>query len=277
LPHYWQLQPPQQPRKHNAQQQLRRAHNAAATRRQGAHIVSSTTRAVQNVQPLQKPVSPASYYRAKAASFATFTAANKNPEKMNISQRSRAAIMATATGHRAAEIGVTGSKFFALLKLIDIAGEPIQCEQDSKLHGLKALQISRGTWVACHRVIFKGGASKCTWFVLQNPAPNPAPKYKAGQVVHYTNPQGVYWGERTIIAAEFWQGDNYTDWRYYLSASDTPWYPVGEKCLYPAPHRFFTIGTKSGYIESAGSAASFYYLQSLFLVRKSQNLLSIIK
>ena len=196
---------------------------------------------------------------------------------MKISASNRAAIIATATGHRAAEIGVTGSKFFALLKLIDKAGEPIECEQDSKLHGLNALQISPGTWVAVRRDVYKNGCSKCTWFVLQNIKPQPAPKYKAGQTVHYTNPYGVYWGERTIIAAEFWQGDSYTAWRYYLSASDTPWYPVDEKCLTAAPHRFFKIGRNTGYIESAGNALHFYYLQSLFLVRKSQNQLTIIK
>ena len=196
---------------------------------------------------------------------------------MKISASNRAAIIATATGHRAAEIGVTGSKFFALLKLIEKAGEPIQCEQNSKLHGLNALQISPGTWVAVRRDIYKNGYSKCTWFVLQSNKPQPAPKYHAGQRVHYTNPQGVYWGERTIIAAEFWKGDNYTAWRYYLSDSDTPWYPVGEKSLYPVPHRIFKIGRKTGYIESAINAGTFQYLTSLFLIRKSQNQLTIIK
>jgi hypothetical protein len=190
-------------------------------------------------------------------------------------QRVLATVTGTATPENY-EAGIYGSKFFALLRLIEGKGEPIQCEAGSKLHGLKALQVEPGKWVAVERIIYKGGFSKCTWFLLAA-IDSSRPKFKEGDRVHYTNPQGVYFGERTILKAEHWQREYGNQWRYFISDSDSPWYPVAESSLYPAPHRFFTIGSKSGYIESAGNAASFYYLQSLFLVRKQQNQLTIIK
>jgi hypothetical protein len=58
------------------------------------------------------------------------------------------------------------------------------------------------------------------------------PKFSIGDVVNYTNPQGVDFGKRKILGIEIWEechGDNRV--RYFLSDSDTPWFPVGETCL----------------------------------------------
>lgn len=58
-----------------------------------------------------------------------------------------------------------------------------------------------------------------------------AAKFSPGDKVIYTNPQGVCWGERTILKAELWERDYGNHWRYYISDSDSPWYPVNENCL----------------------------------------------
>ncbi|QOJ19503.1 MAG: hypothetical protein HRU77_01605 [Gammaproteobacteria bacterium] len=58
------------------------------------------------------------------------------------------------------------------------------------------------------------------------------PKFSIGDEVNYTNPQGVDFGKRKILGIEIWEeyhGDNRV--RYFLSDSDTPWFPVGETCL----------------------------------------------
>lgn len=59
----------------------------------------------------------------------------------------------------------------------------------------------------------------------------PKPKFKAGDKVIYTNDYGVCWGEREILRAEFWQGDGYIDWKYYINEKDSHWAPVSEKNL----------------------------------------------
>ena len=62
--------------------------------------------------------------------------------------------------------GVSGSKFFALLRAIRMFGVPIECAADSKLHGLKALEIAKNEWIAVRREVYTGGSSKCTWYLL---------------------------------------------------------------------------------------------------------------
>jgi hypothetical protein len=57
------------------------------------------------------------------------------------------------------------------------------------------------------------------------------PKFKINDKVIYTNPQGVCWGEKTIVGYELWTGETYTAHRYYISPTDTPWYPVHEDGL----------------------------------------------
>jgi hypothetical protein len=57
------------------------------------------------------------------------------------------------------------------------------------------------------------------------------PKYKEGDKLIYVNHYGVYIGSRTVTKLEFWLGETYVDWRYYIDPTDAPWYPVSEKCL----------------------------------------------
>jgi hypothetical protein len=59
-------------------------------------------------------------------------------------------------------------------------------------------------------------------------------KPKNGDKVNYTNPQGVFWGERTIKDVFIGTDPNqffYGQTRYYIDPTDTPWYCVGEDCL----------------------------------------------
>ena len=52
-------------------------------------------------------------------------------------------------------------------------------------------------------------------------------KFHVGQVVNYTNDNGVNWGNRTIIKAE------HTDYgkAYYINPTDSPWFAVPERCF----------------------------------------------
>jgi len=56
------------------------------------------------------------------------------------------------------------------------------------------------------------------------------PRYKAGDVVIYTNDYGVCWGERTIVSvADFrWSGGEPL---YYITPTDSPWCPKPERNL----------------------------------------------
>jgi len=55
----------------------------------------------------------------------------------------------------------------------------------------------------------------------------PYPAFRPGQLVEYTNPQGVYWGVCQIVSIE------YRTKRpcYYITPTDTPWFAVGEECF----------------------------------------------
>ena len=53
-------------------------------------------------------------------------------------------------------------------------------------------------------------------------------KFQIGEKVNYTNSNGVFWGERTIIGVESWYGD---DCRYFIDPTDTPWFSVDERNL----------------------------------------------
>lgn len=59
------------------------------------------------------------------------------------------------------------------------------------------------------------------------------PKFQAGDPVIYTNPQGVCWGEKIVVGHEVWEGEHYVDHRYFITPTDTPWYPVSQSCLEP--------------------------------------------
>lgn len=52
-------------------------------------------------------------------------------------------------------------------------------------------------------------------------------KFKVGDVVLYTNPQGVFWGERKIVKLD----ERCNRPTYYIEPTDTPWYSVGEECF----------------------------------------------
>jgi hypothetical protein len=62
------------------------------------------------------------------------------------------------------------------------------------------------------------------------------PRFQAGDVVHYTNPQGVEWGPRTVLSEDTSPDrPGYPQRRYYLTPTDTPWYSVAEDCLSEPP------------------------------------------
>lgn len=52
-------------------------------------------------------------------------------------------------------------------------------------------------------------------------------KFKIGDTVHYTNPQGVYFGEKKVVGLEQ-RTNNPT---YLISPTDTPWFSVDETSL----------------------------------------------
>ena len=87
---------------------------------------------------------------------------------MNISQKNLERIKKTFFKNPdSAENGIWGSSFFALLRCIRMFGEPIDCEKDSKLYGLKALSVGNGDYIAIDRTVYKGGVSKCIFYWLE--------------------------------------------------------------------------------------------------------------
>lgn len=58
------------------------------------------------------------------------------------------------------------------------------------------------------------------------------PKFKVGDKVYYTNPNGVRIGEKTIVRITSEVG---CIPRYYITPTDTPWYPPAETCFRKIP------------------------------------------
>lgn len=57
---------------------------------------------------------------------------------------------------------ITGTKLEALYKLIQKKGEPIQAEGNEEINGIKALEFSKGSFVAIvHTPIKKGSFFPC--------------------------------------------------------------------------------------------------------------------
>jgi hypothetical protein len=54
-------------------------------------------------------------------------------------------------------------------------------------------------------------------------------KYKIGDILNYTNSNGVNWGKRTIIGTDQRTGEPC----YYITPTDTPWFAVREEELTP--------------------------------------------
>jgi len=52
-------------------------------------------------------------------------------------------------------------------------------------------------------------------------------KFNVGDIVEYTNPNGVNWGEKTIIGLDERTGKP----TYYIAPTDTPWFSVSEEGL----------------------------------------------
>ena len=74
------------------------------------------------------------------------------------------------------------------------------------------------------------------------------PKFEVGQVVHFVNPQGVFWPEKKIIEIVDVDGEN----RYHYEGSDTPWYATSEDNL-------FHLEDKKGVIEAIAFRGNFSY------------------
>lgn len=51
-------------------------------------------------------------------------------------------------------------------------------------------------------------------------------RFKIGDVVNYTNSNGVFWGKRTITGLDYRNGPT-----YYIEPTDTPWFSVKESEL----------------------------------------------
>jgi hypothetical protein len=58
------------------------------------------------------------------------------------------------------------------------------------------------------------------------------PKYKIGDLVEYTNDNGVCWGTKEIVGIE---KVSYSDsgFGYYIKPTDTSWFAVKEENLRP--------------------------------------------
>jgi hypothetical protein len=52
-------------------------------------------------------------------------------------------------------------------------------------------------------------------------------RFKPGQKVVYTNPNGVCWGEKTVVSHVIDRGRP----RYMITPTDTQWYAVDESYL----------------------------------------------
>lgn len=68
----------------------------------------------------------------------------------------------------------------------------------------------------------------------------PAPRYKVGDRVIWTNEYGVCWGLRTIT--EVLDPDKWSN-RYHIEPTDTPWMYVREENLAPSPEANPEFGT----------------------------------
>ncbi|MDD4969780.1 MAG: hypothetical protein PHT07_10175 [Paludibacter sp.] len=69
------------------------------------------------------------------------------------------------------------------------------------------------------------------------------PKYKIGDEVTYINDYCVNWGLRTITGME----QDKWGWKYFISPTDTPWFPVKEKNLYvPGTEPTFDLELNNG-------------------------------
>lgn len=56
-------------------------------------------------------------------------------------------------------------------------------------------------------------------------------KYKIGDYVNWTNPNGVNLGRRKIIGLDSRAGETYFSYTYYLDPIDTPWFSISEEEL----------------------------------------------
>lgn len=87
---------------------------------------------------------------------------------MKLSTNNIDRIKRTVLGTSDATDGIHGSSFFALLRCIRMFGEPIKCDKDNPLYGLKALRITDTELVAVRRTVYKGGFSKCNFYLLEH-------------------------------------------------------------------------------------------------------------
>jgi hypothetical protein len=79
------------------------------------------------------------------------------------------------------------------------------------------------------------------------------PKHKECDKLIYVNPYGVYIGIRTVTKLEFWLGETYATWRYFIDPTDTPWYPIDEKSLISEEEFIQKMGIYSYNILKAGT------------------------
>ena len=55
-------------------------------------------------------------------------------------------------------------------------------------------------------------------------------KFQIGQIVNFTNDNGVNWGDKIITGFEPAEKTGYGD-AYRIRPTDTPWFAVPERCL----------------------------------------------
>lgn len=93
------------------------------------------------------------------------------------------------------------------------------------------IAVALAKWAGCDVVLVKVKAytydpSLFEIKVMKKEAP---PKFFAGDVVIFTNVNGVPWRGLTVVGTEFWE--KFEERRYYYEPSASPWYSVPESSL----------------------------------------------
>lgn len=60
------------------------------------------------------------------------------------------------------------SKLFALLKLVETKGNPINAPENESLHGVKVIEYKKGYYIGFIKKTFKNGSFKLTTVSLKN-------------------------------------------------------------------------------------------------------------
>ena len=63
---------------------------------------------------------------------------------------------------------IRGSKLFALLKLTELKGRPVEAPENDCLNGVKVLEYKKGYYIGFYKKTFKNGDFELKTFSLKN-------------------------------------------------------------------------------------------------------------